>query len=166
MLIQMTTIGREYRKGSVTISALQSVNLAITEGEFTAIMGPSGSGKSTLLHILGCLDCPSQGNYYLEEINVSGLNDSQLSQIRNQKIGFIFQSFNLLPQHTVLQNIETPLLYSSNMSQENSWQGFRVTENKRNVWAQNIAEQVGLGKRLHHRPSELSAILNRYPSRD
>ncbi len=96
MVIQMDNIGRVYRKGLVEIFALQQVHLMIAEGEFTAIMGPSGSGKSTLLHILGCLDRPSHGRYDLDGINVSDLDDGQLSFIRNQKIGFVFQSFNLL----------------------------------------------------------------------
>ncbi|MBD3308574.1 ATP-binding cassette domain-containing protein, partial [candidate division KSB3 bacterium] len=109
MVIQMERITRVYRKGAVSIVAVQDIALNINQGEFTAIMGPSGSGKSTLLHLIGCLDRPSQGTYRLDGIDVSDVDDFHLSLIRNQKIGFVFQSFNLLPQHTVLQNIEAPL---------------------------------------------------------
>jgi len=166
MLIHIDNIERVYRKGTVDIFALRNVNLAITEGEFTAIMGPSGSGKSTLLHILGCLDRPSKGTYQLDGIDVAQLNDTQLSYIRNQKIGFIFQSFNLLPQHTVLQNIEAPLLYSPQIPpsffpkekgiKPDSGSLSISTEHSRKERAQEVAKQVGLGERLHHRPSELS----------
>ena len=162
MLIQMTNIGRAYRKGAIDIFALQQVDLSIAEGEFVTIMGPSGSGKSTLLLILGCLDRPSHGCYSLDGINVSELDDAQLSRIRNQKIGFVFQSFNLFPQYTSLQNIESPLLYSpklfgkGNRSFSNSINLFTSTEKEKKVRAQKLAERVGLGERLHHRPSELS----------
>jgi macrolide transport system ATP-binding/permease protein len=154
MLIRLDQIERVYRKKTVDIFALRKVTLTIAEGEFTAIMGPSGSGKSTLLHILGCLDRPSKGSYHLDGIDVAQLQDPQLSDIRNQKIGFIFQSFNLLPQHTVLQNIETPLLYSPKIL-PSSLQKKGISQYR---WqkAQEVAEQVGLGKRLYHRPSELS----------
>lgn len=144
----MQAIERVYRKGSVTIHALQPGDLRIAEGEFAAIMGPSGSGKSTLLHLLGCLDRPSSGTYLLDGIAVSGLDDMQLSQIRNQKIGFVFQAFNLLAQHNVLQNIAAPLLYSTVATESSG--------NSSNQRARKLAEQVGLGQRLHHRPSELS----------
>jgi macrolide transport system ATP-binding/permease protein len=172
MLIYLDNIERVYRKGIVDIFALRNVNLAITEGEFTAIMGPSGSGKSTLLHILGCLDRPSKGSYQLDGIDAAELNDTQLSSIRNQKIGFIFQSFDLLSHHTVLQNIEAPLLYSPKISPDTLLQkevantdsrSFRnsgslsaFTEHSRKERVQAIAEQVGLGERFHHLPSELS----------
>ncbi len=148
MLIQMQAIERVYRKGSVTIQALQVDDLSIAENEFVAIMGPSGSGKSTLLHLLGCLDRPSSGTYLLDGIAVSDLDDTQLSQIRNQKIGFVFQAFNLLAQHNVLRNIEAPLLYSNAASDKSSLSSIRR--------ARKLAELVGLGQRLHHRPSELS----------
>ena len=148
MLIQMQAIQRVYRKSSVTIHALQPSDLSIAEGEFVAIMGPSGSGKSTLLHLIGCLDRPSSGTYLLDGIAVAELEDAQLSRIRNEKIGFVFQAFNLLPQHSVLQNIEAPLLYSS----ANSVDSPPSSDHQ----AQALAEQVGLGQRLHHRPSELS----------
>ncbi|MDY0095737.1 MAG: ABC transporter permease [Candidatus Vecturithrix sp.] len=148
MLIQMQAIERVYRKGSVTIQALQVDELSIAESEFVAIMGPSGSGKSTLLHLLGCLDRPSSGTYLLDGIAVSDLDDTQLSQIRNQKIGFVFQAFNLLAQHSVLRNIEAPLLYSNAASDKSSLSSLRR--------ARKLAELVGLEQRLHHRPSELS----------
>jgi macrolide transport system ATP-binding/permease protein len=158
MLIQLHQIERVYRKHTVDVFALQDVTLTIGEGELTAIMGPSGSGKSTLLHILGCLDRPSQGSYHLDGIAVASLADSQLSAIRNHKIGFIFQSFNLLPQYTVLENIEAPLLYSrtDSRSVENSESLFVSKAQRRREKARQVAERVGLGHRLHHRPSELS----------
>ncbi len=165
MLILMDNIDRVYRKGSVDVFALQQVNLTIIEGEFTAIMGPSGSGKSTLLHILGCLDRPSQGSYTFDGINISDLDDTQLSLIRNQKIGFVFQSFNLLPQYTVLQNIAAPLLYSNFTPSPTLPQRGRErtpitfgegAEKDKKGRAQEIAERVGLGQRLRHRSSELS----------
>jgi macrolide transport system ATP-binding/permease protein len=184
MLLHVDNIERVYQKGTVDIFALRNVNLLIAEGEFTAIMGPSGSGKSTLLHILGCLDRPSKGSYQLDGIDVAQLNDTQLSYIRNQKIGFVFQSFNLLPQHTVLQNIEAPLLYSPKIPSspplpkekdirsdaplhkeevESASPGFKnirgrytIVEQNRKERTREAAEQVGLGKRLYHRSSELS----------
>lgn len=160
MLIQMRAIQRAYRKGAVTIQALQPGDLSIAEGEFVAIMGPSGSGKSTLLHLIGCLDRPSSGSYLLDGIAVAELEDAQLSRIRNEKIGFVFQAFNLLPQHSVLQNIEAPLLYSSTFrqplrqAQDNANSGSSTSLSDHQARA--LAEQVGLGQRLHHRPSELS----------
>ena len=155
MLIQMKGLERVYRKDSVKIVALHTIDLSIAEGEFAAIMGPSGSGKSTLLHLTGCLDQPSHGEYLLDSIDVSQLGDPQLSLIRNQKIGFVFQSFNLLPQHTVVQNIEAPLLYHANQGGL-STEARELTPGERQTRAQAIAEQVGLGNRLYHRPSELS----------
>ena len=149
MLVSMQNISREYRKGNVHIPALQELDLSIAEGEFLAIMGPSGSGKSTLLHLLGCLDRPSAGRYTLDDIDVAGLSDSQLSHIRHHKIGFIFQSFHLLPQYSVLQNIEAPLFYEKTPHRTaDTIQG--------RTRAEDIAGRIGLGERLHHRPSELS----------
>ncbi|PIE33839.1 hypothetical protein CSA56_10020 [candidate division KSB3 bacterium] len=153
MLISMQNIGRVYRKGSTEILAARHIDLAIREGEFLAIMGQSGSGKSTLLHILGCLDRPSTGSYQLDGIEVGTLSDPQLSLIRNQKIGFVFQSFHLLPQHTVFQNIEAPLFYQNSNATPFPFH-FQSTE--REQYVKDIAEHVGLGGRLHHRPSELS----------
>lgn len=155
MLIVMQNIGRVYQKGSVNIFALQQISLAIAEGEFIAIMGPSGSGKSTLLHLLGCLDRPTEGTYQLDRLEVANLSDPQLSLIRNQKIGFVFQSFHLLPQHTVLQNIEAPLLYTirdGHLPEKTAFPGSEERQQR----VREIAEQVGLEQRLHHRPSELS----------
>ncbi len=147
----MHQIGRVYQKGAVNISALRQLDLMIREGEFIAIMGQSGSGKSTLLHLAGCLDRPSEGTYVLDGIEVATLTDSQLSQIRNQKIGFVFQSFHLLPQHTVLQNIEAPLLYHNPDTDRP-----RLQNAARRQQVKDIARKVGLDDRLHHRPSELS----------
>ena len=143
--IRTEKLERAYRKGTLDIYALRRVTLTIAEGEFIVIMGASGSGKSTLLHILGCLDRPSAGIYRLDGLDITQLNDPQLARIRNQKIGFIFQSFNLLPQHTVLQNIETPLRYA-----------FDISPQIMQARARAVAGQVGLGQRLHHRPLELS----------
>ncbi len=149
MLISMQNISRVYQKGELRIPALQCLDLSITAGEFLAIMGPSGSGKSTLLHLLGCLDHPSEGRFTLDGIDVAGLPDSQLSQIRNHKIGFVFQSFHLLPQYSVVQNIEMPLFYENTRLKEDG------TAQRRQK-AEDIVERVGLRERLHHRPSELS----------
>ncbi len=146
MLIRMTNIQRAFHKGAFDVMALRQVTLSIAEGEFVAIMGPSGSGKSTLLHLLGCLDTPTRGEYTLDGINVSELDDTELSLIRNRKIGFVFQSFNLLPQYTVLQNIEAPLLYAHES----------LSPSPPTNDAHQLAQQVGLSERLRHRPSELS----------
>ncbi len=148
MLITMHKIDRIYQKGIVNIVALQHIDLTIAKGEFLAIMGPSGSGKSTLLHLLGCLDRPSCGTYQLDGVELATLQDARLSLIRNQNIGFIFQSFHLLPHYSVLQNIESPLLYAP--------PGKNSSKQRRLFQVQEIAERVGLGQRLQHRPSELS----------
>lgn len=126
------------------VEALRGVSFEIEEGEFVAIMGPSGSGKSTLMNILGCLDRPTRGRYFLDGQEVSQLNENQLAQIRNKKIGFIFQSFNLLPRLTALQNVELPLIYAGIPSQ------------KRKEQAIKSLEAVGLGDRIHHYPNQLS----------
>ncbi len=149
MLMSMHTVSRLYRKGAKSIPALQNLDLDIAEGEFLAIAGPSGSGKSTLLHLLGCLDRPTAGRYLLDGIDVAELSDSQRSRIRHQKIGFVFQSFHLLPQYSVLQNIEAPLLYD---------QAYCAQSRKRQGRdrAEKMAARVGLSKRVHHRPSEIS----------
>ncbi len=146
MLISLNSIERAYRKGALNIAALHHIDVEIAEGEFLAIMGPSGSGKSTLLHLLGCLDRPTGGAYLLDGVDVTTLNDTELSRIRNQKIGFVFQAFNLLPQHTVEENIAAPLLYAANP----------CAAAQKQQTAHALAEQVGLGHRLHHRPTELS----------
>ncbi|MFZ5808126.1 MAG: ABC transporter ATP-binding protein [Chloroflexota bacterium] len=133
-----------YKMGDVEVQALRGISLQIARGSVTAIMGPSGSGKSTLMNILGCLDRPTAGDYYLDEVNVASMNENQLAEIRNQKVGFIFQSFNLLPRSSALTNVELPLRYRSGMN------------GRRAELARQALEAVGLGDRLHHRPNELS----------
>ncbi len=142
-MIQLKNISRVYSKnGREEVRALDGVNISIGKGEFVAIVGSSGSGKSTLMNILGMLDRPSQGNYYLENKEVSKLKDSELAQIRNKKIGFVFQSFNLLPKTTALENVELPLIYSDRKEIKSL--------------AESALKKVGLGERLSHKPNELS----------
>src|SRR5882762_4122362 len=136
---------KNYYLESVVVRALRGVTLTVEEGDFVALMGPSGSGKSTLLNLLGCLDRPTSGQYYLGEEDVSELDDDQLSEARSRYLGFIFQSYNLLPQYTVVENIEVPLLY----------QGTRLNDATRQRCI-DLADMVGLGDRLDHRPMQLS----------
>lgn len=143
-LITLTDIGRKYVIGAETIHALKSVSLNINKGEFVALMGPSGSGKSTLMNILGCLDTPSKGVYILNGNQVSEMSDSELAEIRNKEIGFVFQTFNLLPRSSSLENVALPLVYA----------GIGKAERERR--AQHTLENVGLGNRVHHKPNELS----------
>jgi len=143
-VIKVEDLWKIYRLGEVQVEALRGVSFEIEEGEFVAIMGPSGSGKSTLLNILGCLDRPTRGRYFLDGQEVSQLNENQLAQVRNKKIGFIFQSFNLLPRLAALQNVELPLIYAGIPSQ------------KRKEQAIKSLEAVGLGDRIHHYPNQLS----------
>ncbi|MFO8007832.1 MAG: ABC transporter ATP-binding protein [Candidatus Brocadiia bacterium] len=143
-IAELKDVWRTYRMGHVLLHALQEVDFAIGEGDMIAIMGPSGSGKSTLLNLLGCLDRPTRGQYLLGGEDVSTLSDDQLSEIRANRIGFIFQSYNLIPQLNVVQNIEIPLYYKG-VSEEQSYE--------RAVY---LAQKVGLGKRLGHHPTELS----------
>ncbi|HLN28026.1 MAG TPA: ABC transporter ATP-binding protein [Gemmataceae bacterium] len=144
-IAQVVDMVKNYYLESVTVRALQGVSLTFDEGDFVALMGPSGSGKSTLLNLLGCLDRPSSGQYLLGEEDVAQLDDDQLSEARSRYLGFIFQSYNLLPQYTVVENIEIPLLY----------QGSRLTAATRERCVQ-LASLVGLGDRLDHRPMQLS----------
>jgi putative ABC transport system ATP-binding protein len=143
-LIILKDIGRKYVIGSEIIHALKSVSLTINKGEFVALMGPSGSGKSTLMNILGCLDTPSKGEYTLNGINVSHMTDNQLAEVRNTEIGFVFQTFNLLPRNTALDNVALPLVYAG------------INKVKRQERAKLTLENVGLGNRLDHKPNELS----------
>ena len=144
MLIDMREVNKTYKLGTVEVQALHNVSLHIETNEYVAIMGPSGSGKSTLMNILGCLDTPSRGSYYFSGEDVSKLSDNRLSEIRNKKIGFVFQIFNLLPRAAALHNVELPLIYS----------GVTYTERKR--LARDALEKVGLGDRMEHKPNELS----------
>lgn len=143
-LISLTDIGRKYVIGAETIHALKSVTLNIFKGEFVALMGPSGSGKSTLMNILGCLDTPTKGVYILNGNKVSEMSDSDLAEIRNKEIGFVFQTFNLLPRSSSLDNVALPLVYAG------------VGRQERESRAQTTLENVGLGNRVHHKPNELS----------
>ncbi|MDO3642769.1 ABC transporter ATP-binding protein [Mucilaginibacter sp. L3T2-6] len=143
-LITLKDIGRKYVIGTEIIHALKSVSLTINKGEFVALMGPSGSGKSTLMNILGCLDTPTKGEYILNGINVSHMTDNQLAEVRNEEIGFVFQTFNLLPRNTALDNVALPLVYAG------------VSKEKRLERAKTSLENVGLGHRVDHKPNELS----------
>lgn len=144
MTIALTDITKTYHMGDTTVHALAGVSLRITAGEFVAIMGPSGSGKSTLMNILGCLDRPSGGSYVLDGEEVAKMSDNQLAMIRTQKIGFVFQNFNLLPRMSALQNVALPMVYNGITKAE------RLT---RAAWALGL---VGLAERRHHKPNELS----------
>jgi len=143
-LITIKEIGRKYVIGAEVIHALKSVSLDINKGEFVALMGPSGSGKSTLMNILGCLDTPSSGTYILNGTDVSHMTDDALAEVRNQEIGFVFQTFNLLPRSTSLDNVALPLIYAGNSKKD------------RDERAKKALENVGLGNRMDHKPNELS----------
>ncbi len=144
MLISLENIYKIYKRGDTAVHALDGVTLQIENGEFVAIVGPSGSGKSTMMNILGCLDTPSDGTYIFEDKDISKLNDDQLAVIRNRHIGFVFQSFNLLPKLDAVENVELPLTYAGKKGPA------------RRDRAVEMLNAVGLGNRIHHKPSELS----------
>ena len=144
VLIKLQDIGKRYVIGSEEIFALRGVDLEIYKGEFVALMGPSGSGKSTLMNILGCLDTPTKGSYILNGTDVSNLNDNELAEIRNKEIGFVFQTFNLLPRSSSLENVALPLVYAG------------IAKEARTTRAIETLESVGLGNRMYHKPNELS----------
>lgn len=143
-LLTIQDITKEYITGEIVTPVLKGISLTIEEGEFMTIMGPSGSGKSTLMHILGFLDHPTSGEYIFEGENVSGLDDDELADIRNKKVGFVFQAYNLLSRTTALDNVALPLLYAG------------VPQRKQKEMAEHVLEQVGLSHRAHHKPNELS----------
>ena len=144
MIITVDNINKTYKNGSLELQVLKNISFKVDKGEFLAIMGSSGSGKSTMMNILGCLDNQYEGRYILDGIDISKSTENELSEIRNKKIGFIFQSFNLLPRLTALENVELPLVYSS------------IPKEGRHKRANELLEMVGLKDRTHHRPNELS----------
>lgn len=143
-IIRIQGIGKVYEMGVEQIFALRNISITINKNEYVGIMGPSGSGKSTLMNVLGCLDTPSYGDYFFNGLNVSDMTDNELASIRNKEIGFVFQTFNLLPRSTSLKNVELPLIYGGQSAAK------RIQAAKRTL------EEVGLGDRLHHKPNELS----------
>jgi putative ABC transport system ATP-binding protein len=144
-LIEIKNLKKDYYVGEVTVHALRTVEMSINEGEFVAIMGASGSGKSTLLNIIGCLDKPTSGEYILDGVSVSALSKNELASYRNRKLGFVFQTYNLLPRTTALDNVELPLLYNST-----------IKAKERRERAVNALESVGLADRMDHKPNQLS----------
>ena len=144
MIITVNNINKTYKNGALELQVLKNISFKVNKGEFLAIMGSSGSGKSTMMNILACLDSQYEGTYILDGIDISKLTENQLSEIRNKKIGFIFQSFNLLPRLSALENVELPLVYSS------------VPKAERHKRAAELLEIVGLKDRIHHKPNELS----------
>lgn len=144
MIITVDKVNKTYKNGSLELQVLKNISFKVDKGEFLAIMGSSGSGKSTMMNILACLDSQYEGTYILDGIDISKLTENQLSEIRNKKIGFIFQSFNLLPRLSALENVELPLVYSS------------VPKAERHKRAAELLEMVGLKDRIHHKPNELS----------
>ncbi|WP_019121788.1 ABC transporter ATP-binding protein [Brevibacillus massiliensis] len=143
-VIRIEELKKQYRIGDQEIQALRGVNLQIDEGDFAAIMGPSGSGKSTMMNVLGCLDKPTSGEFYLDDEPISEADDDELAAIRNRKIGFVFQNFNLLPRTSAVENVELPLLYAG------------ISAKERRERAVRALESVGLGNRLYNKPNELS----------
>ncbi len=144
MIIRIEDLGKTYQNGSVRVDALKNVNFAIEKGEFVSVMGPSGSGKSTLMNLIGCLDRSTSGSYQLDDVNISSLTESELAKVRNLKIGFVFQSFNLLPKMSALNNVELPMIYAG------------LSPKERKKAAESALERVGLTDRMHHKPNELS----------
>jgi putative ABC transport system ATP-binding protein len=143
-MIRLNNISKVYGTGKVKVEALKRVDLEIEKNEFIGLIGPSGSGKSTLMNIMGCLDTPSTGEYFFEDVNVENFNLNQLAEIRNEKIGFVFQSFNLLPYATAFENVELPMLFKG------------VKTKTRKTRTMVLLDKVGLAKRAHHKPNELS----------
>jgi len=143
-ILQLSNVSKTYGTDSHSVTVLKKVNLEIKKGDFTALMGPSGSGKSTLMHIAGCLDVPTSGKVIFENKDVSKLSEAELAQIRNKKIGFVFQSFNLIPRTTALDNVQLPLIYAG------------INTEKRKKRAQEVLEQLGLKERITHFPNQLS----------
>jgi len=143
-VIQMREMARRYQMGTETVHALRGVSLQVRRNEYVAIMGPSGSGKSTLMNLIGCLDSPTGGEYWLNGQEVSRMSDDALARVRNREIGFVFQTFNLLPRATALQNVELPLVYAG------------LSARDRGERAQRALARVGLANRMHHRPNEMS----------
>ena len=143
-IIELQHVEKHYQMGPTVVKALNGVNLQIFSGDYISILGPSGGGKSTLLNVLGCLDSPSTGKYLLEGNDISNLDDDHLSIVRGKRLGFIFQSYNLIPQYSVLENIQVPMYYQG------------VSDSESQSVAEHLAEKVGLGKRLDHKPTELS----------
>jgi len=143
-VIEIENVTKVYHMGEIEVYALRGVSLAVEEGEFLTIMGPSGSGKSTLMNVLGCLDAPTEGRYFLHDQDVGRLNDTQLARVRNREVGFVFQQFNLLPRTTALRQVELPLVYAG------------VGARERKERAEAALASVGLGDRLGHKPDELS----------
>jgi len=143
-MIKIKSVGKTYGNGNIAVEALKQVNLNIEKGEFISIMGPSGSGKSTLMNLIGCLDRVTCGDYHLEDVNVATLDDNELASIRNKKIGFVFQSFNLLPRISALKNVELPMIYAG------------VHYKERKVRGMEAMQRVGLSDRMDHKPNEMS----------
>ncbi|MBK8734332.1 MAG: ABC transporter ATP-binding protein [Saprospiraceae bacterium] len=143
-MIKTNALSKIYKMGDEIVTALKSVDLAISKNDYVALMGPSGSGKSTLMNLIGCLDSPTAGDYYLNGVNVSQMSDTDLAEVRNKEIGFVFQTFNLLPRMSALENVAMPLVYAGKSKAE------------RESKAQKVLEQVGLGDRMFHKPNELS----------
>jgi putative ABC transport system ATP-binding protein len=144
-IIEIKSLRKDYHVGEVTVRALRGVDLKIEPREFVAIMGASGSGKSTMLNILGCLDKPSSGEYFLDGVDINSLNKDSLAKLRNKKLGFVFQAYNLLARTTALENVELPLFYNG-----------RINTRERNERAERALEAVGLADRMHHMPNQLS----------